>query len=100
MDKYIEHDLNNATLQMKIAFKNILYVIGVKHKLEDKFQMSLSKYFSLALILECFKEENWKVVKTERVKDVFIIDVLSPFGELHTLQYYSKKDSILSKFYD
>lgn len=55
MNKYIKYDLEDATTQMRVAIMNALDNINSGECKE----ISLGKYISGALLLECLEDSKW-----------------------------------------
>lgn len=56
MNKYIKYDLDDAVTQMRVAFMNALDAINSGECTE----ISLGKYISKELLVECLEDSNWK----------------------------------------
>ena len=55
MNKYIKYDLEDAATQMRVAIMNALDAINSGECKE----ISLGKYISSQLLIECLKLSNW-----------------------------------------
>lgn len=77
MNKYIKYDLDDAVTQMRVAFINALDAINSGECKE----MSLGKYISKELLVECLEDSKWKGDTNWKTPSGLTVDIIGDNSE-------------------